>query len=69
MSRFDIKIVESVTQPAVNHISLCHAVLRIRDLALFDPWIRDPDPDPGWKKSGSGIKISGRISESLVILM
>ncbi len=26
---------------------------------FFDPWIRDQDPNPGWKKSRSGIRDPG----------
>jgi hypothetical protein len=45
-----------------------HAVLRVRNRCLFDPWIRDPgwvknqDPDP---RSGSGMNIPDHISFSL----
>jgi hypothetical protein len=30
---------------------------------IFDPWIRDPDP--GWKKSGSGMNILDNFARSL----
>jgi hypothetical protein len=37
-------------------------LIRLGIRGLFDPWIRDPgwvknlDPDPGWKRFGSGIQ-------------
>jgi hypothetical protein len=41
--------------------------IRVHDLVLFGPWIRDPDP--GWKKNselGSGMNIPDLIFENLV---